>query len=378
MIKSAKNNDYATKKDENKKKKLLMIAYLPSPYWVDFLNIVGQSFDLTVLFEQKDSKDRKDTWLNRNFENFKATYLPRNILKRFWTLTKYSHQNYDIFWNCDYSKWECIYMNFLFKIKNRIILLHADGGVVIPRKIDFLISFVMKQATFYASSGVECDKYFKYYKVDENKIFHYRFTSLTKDQINNNLKFKAENKYELKQKMNLKDELIIVSVGRQIYGKGYDVLLKSLVDIQKPMKVFIVGGKPTNLNDSLKRELKLEYVNFIDFLPFEQIKQYYAIADVFIMPTRSDVWGLVINEAMSFGLPIISSDKCAGGVEIINKFQNGIIVETDSIESLQRAIVRIMENSNLLEIFSKKSVEAIKDYSLENMANDYINILMKL
>ena len=52
-------------------------------------------------------------------------------------------------------------------------------------------------------------------------------------------------------------------------------------------------------------------------------------SDLFVLPTREDIWGLVINEAMSFGLPIITTRKCIAGTELITDGENGYLLEAD-------------------------------------------------
>lgn len=351
--------------------KVVMIAVLPSPYWVDFLNRIGKSIELVVYFQNKQNDEREDSWLNTNFENFQAYYLPKDKLERFNMLKKISIQEFDLFWNCNYSSIDCIYLTRKFKKANKKILMHADGGIVIPRLIDPMISKVMNMCDYFASSGNECDKYYKYYKVSSLKIKHYRFTSLSSREIQSNLDYAEMLR---NNNPNLKN-FTIVAVGRQIYSKGYDVLLKALSLINLDMEVNIVGGNPTELNLKLKKDLNLNYVNFVQFLPMEELKDYYASANLFILPTRSDVWGLVINEAMSFGLPIITTDKCAGGIELINKYDNGVLFRSEDFEELAKIISNLYQNRDLLQKYTKNSVVGIHEYSLENMVNDYLSIL---
>ena len=83
--------------------------------------------------------------------------------------------------------------------------------------------------------------------------------------------------------------------------------------------------------------MKKEYINYIsehqltnvfffDFMNKELLFKYYQISDLFVLPTREDIWGLVINEAMANGLPIITTDKCVAGKELIN--DNGYIISS--------------------------------------------------
>ena len=66
------------------------------------------------------------------------------------------------------------------------------------------------------------------------------------------------------------------------------------------------------------------------------------------MPTRSDTWGLVINEAMTFGLPVITTDMCVAGNALINDYENGFVVPTENFKILAEKIDYILQNNALL------------------------------
>ena len=55
-------------------------------------------------------------------------------------------------------------------------------------------------------------------------------------------------------------------------------------------------------------------------------------ADIFVHPTETDVWGLVINEAMAHGLPIITTDGCVAGLELVKNNDNGFIIPVNNID----------------------------------------------
>ena len=75
-----------------------------------------------------------------------------------------------------------------------------------------------------------------------------------------------------------------------------------------------------------------------------ELATYYQAADLFVFPTREDIWGLVINEALSFGLPVITTRKCVAGVEMIKEGVNGSIVSEDNVEQLECKIKLYIDN----------------------------------
>ena len=81
---------------------------------------------------------------------------------------------------------------------------------------------------------------------------------------------------------------------------------------------------------------------------------------------------------MSFGLPIISTDKCAAADELINIFDNGIIVPIEDEKQLAKAIDTLANDKNLRLRYGRNSLNGIKDYTIENMIKDYLVIFDKV
>ena len=114
-------------------------------------------------------------------------------------------------------------------------------------------------------------------------------------------------------------------------------------------------------------------LHFIAFQNKEQIINWYRLADLFVLPTREDIWGLVINEAMSQGLPVITTDKCMAGLELIEDYKNGFIVDLLDYEKLYNKSIYLLncDNYNI----SINNISKIKSYSLEKMSEAIYNII---
>lgn len=93
---------------------------------------------------------------------------------------------------------------------------------------------------------------------------------------------------------------VVLTVGQFIHRKGFDVLLEAWKDCSKDAELYIVGAEPTEEYQRIKEELELNNAYFVGFKTEDQLKQYYKAADLFVLSTREDIWGLVVNEAMAY------------------------------------------------------------------------------
>lgn len=268
-----------------------------------------------------------------------------------------------------------------FKKKGKKVVMAADGGIARNRGfvINNIMSFFMKRHDFFLSSSEITDRYFLYYKVDPSKIHHYRFTSLTKDDLNKNRKM-YEERIELRRELNMDEKYVMISVGQPIPRKGFDILVRAYKEstLADQIDLYIVGGKAESEVERYVNENGLSNVHFIDLLPSKQLAKYYGASDLFILCTREDIWGLVIEEAMSYGLPVITSDECVAGLHFNQIDENIVICHYDDVSAYAGKIRDFYENRNDREKIASSVLSSVEPYSIENSSKDIIHVLSLL
>lgn len=359
--------------------RVLFLTNIPSPYRVNFFNCLGELCDLTVLFERESSSERDESWKNFSADKFRYRVLKGiklGVAEAFCPgVKKHLKKNeYDAVIIANYTTptgW--LALRYLKK-KKIPFFIEGDGGIAKSGKgvKERLKRRLLRGATGYFSTGKEHDNYYITYGVPEDKIYRYPFTSLFGIDI---LKepLVEETKLRLKNELGIKEEKMILAVGQFIHRKGFDVLLSSAKALSKDIGVYFVGGKPTEEYVQFCENNGLNNIHFIGFKKTAELKKYYCAADVFVHPTREDIWGLVINEAMAQGLPVVTTDKCVAGLELVKNGKNGYVVPVEDEQALTQAIIKVLGDDRITMAW--ESLKQIQGYTFEEMAKRHIEVL---
>lgn len=358
---------------------VLYLTNIPAPYRVEFFNLLGKYCSLTVLYERKSASDRNNLWKSEKNKNFKEIYLTGKQIGNDNSLclrvTKYL-KGYDCIIIGGYSTFTSMIAIMYLKWKKIPFVLNADGGFIKQdeSKYKYLIKkFFISKASHWFSTSKETTSYLKYYGAIPSNIYMYPFTSISNELIIKK-PLDIEQKKKFKINLGIKESKVILSVGQFIYRKGFDILIKSMENIDKNTALVLVGDKPTDEYLSLVEKLNLTNVYFVPFCSKEELKKYYLAADVFVLPTREDIWGLVINEALAYGLPVITSENCGAGLELV-KEENGYLFETSNIKDLSEKIKLLINNNLKREEMSKKNILLAQNYTIEKMAEKHYELL---
>lgn len=357
--------------------KVLFLTNIPVPYRVDFYNELGKYCDLTVLFEARRVEGINFNWNDDKIDNFKAIFLNDGNIdesKIDTRIFKYLDKNkYDIIVATNYSYRTEMAAILYMKLKRIPYLMETDGGIIKygENKLKRLYKrFLVSGARGYFSPSKKSDEYLEYYGAKKYNIFRYSFTSLKDSDILDNT-VSTKEKMVIRDKLGIKYNKVILSVGQFIHRKGFDILLEACKYLDKNIGIYIVGGNPTQEYIDLKEKYNLNNVHFEGFKTNDELAKYYKMADMFVLPTREDIWGLVINEAMAYGLPIITTENCIAGLELVDS-TNGAIIPVEDYKTL----VSIINNKD----FSKCgicSLQKIKNHSIECMAREHLAVFTK-
>lgn len=361
--------------------KVLFLANVPSPYRVDFFNELGKYCDLTVLFEKATSDERDQSWGNYKFQKFNGIILQGKSIN---TDTAFCPNVLKYVLNRSFDKIICATFTDItgmlavqmMKLGHIPYYLECDGGFAKDGKglKEKIKKIIIRGAAGYFSTGRICDEYYTTYGAEESRLIRYPFSSLKESDL---AKFvpSVDEKRRLKKELGIQEEKVILAVGQFIPRKGFDILMNAVRDIPRDVGIYFVGGIPTKEYLLERDRSGLTNVHFEGFKLKNELEKYYRAADLFVLPTREDIWGLVIQEAMAYGLPVISTDKCASALELIKHGENGYIIPCENVGLLEDYIQVIISSENTARKFGAKSLEIIKSFTIEKMVECHLKYL---
>lgn len=362
--------------------KVLYIVNIPSPYRVAFFNELSQYCGLTVLYERKNAVGRQ--WTYNDSIYYKEIYLKGIELGEDSSLClssinflRKNKKEYDIIVVGGYGTYTGMIIIDYLRLNKIPFILNCDGGMENHANIvkRFIKRHYISSASSYLSPAKVTDDFLIKYGAKKENIYRYPFTSVYKSEVLQS-PIGIEEKRNIRQELEMKSKFIIVSVGRIMHLKGFDVLIKACYDISDLVEVYIVGGSLNYELEKIILETGANNIHFINFQKHDKLLKYYKAADAFVFSTRGDVWGLVVNEAMSNGLPVISSNKAVAGLELVK--ENGYIYEVEEINQLKDCILSLIRDQNKTKMMAQKSLEIIREYTIENMAKIHMKIFEKI
>jgi glycosyltransferase involved in cell wall biosynthesis len=158
--------------------------------------------------------------------------------------------------------------------------------------------------------------------------------------------------------------------GRVIPQKGVFELLEAYARLSPELRsevglVFVGEGTANNELMTKAANVHPGTVVFPGFAQRDQLAALYALAEVLVFPTLSDPWGLVVNEAMACGLPIIASEVAGCTADLVHDGENGYVVPSANVGRLAEAMAAFARDPQLASRMGERSATLIESYSPE-------------
>jgi D-inositol-3-phosphate glycosyltransferase len=198
-------------------------------------------------------------------------------------------------------------------------------------------------------------------------------------------RFRPAEKDEARRALGLKDERIILFVGRIEPLKGVDILISAaaLIESDVECSVLIVGGDESSLTEvaelqALAREKGIEHrVAFVGAVDHDTLPLYYNAADLCVVPSHYESFGLVAVEAMASGVPVVAS-RVGGLAGTVKDGETGYLIPWLCPEPFAERIDLLLENEPLRRNLGKSAREAVGRFRWENVAGAVLEVYNSL
>lgn len=167
-------------------------------------------------------------------------------------------------------------------------------------------------------------------------------------------------------------EINILFVGRFAPEKNLMVLVDAYEQVARrhsQVGLALVGDGP--LQNDIKHELKNRGLNravVIPFLQKSELPALYGLADLFVLPSISEPWGLVVNEAMAAGLPVVVSSKAGSAHDLVRDGHNGYVVDPANTDEIEGAIERLVSDPTLRRRMGDAAVDSVAEFTSDKSA----------
>lgn len=144
------------------------------------------------------------------------------------------------------------------------------------------------------------------------------------------------------------ERMEVIFVGQLVPRKGVDLLLEAMrpfFDDYPELRLSVIGGgSEARALQALAHSFGIEdRVNFEGTVPSDKVQSRLASADVMVLPSRWDGWGMVVNEALSAGVPVIVSDRC-GAADLVQPGVNGYVFRSEDVEDMRRCLRSLLDD----------------------------------
>ena len=357
--------------------KIVFITNLPSHYHIKVFETISQNYKVDFLF----FSDASESWVEKQnklqFGNFNGEYIYGfKISNKFRIniklIKKLINNDYDIIIQSINGRLEIFTSFIISKIKNKPFILWTNlwshPGTLF-HKITFpIVKFIYKKSNALVVYGYHVKDYLVNLGIDENKIF---YSWNVVDNSIFNKKITDEEINLIKKEYNLNYKYIILFVGRHSREKGLVYLIDAIKLLPKDFNVglILIGeGEEKESIINYTKSINLHNTLFLNYIPNAELIKFYALADILILPSITtkeikETWGVVINEAMNQGCPVIASTAVGAAVGgLVQEGKNGFIFPEKNVKALSECIINLLSNPENLNKMKQFTYEEIQKW----------------
>jgi glycosyltransferase involved in cell wall biosynthesis len=364
------------------KRRLVILTEIISPYRIPLFNALARHeiVDLHVIFLAETDLNLRQWTVYREEIKFSHEVLPswrkrwgkHNILLNRGIGRALAAAAPDVILCGGYNyvaSWQAL---FWARIHHTSLLLWSESNVQDLRRghviVEFLKSEFVQRCSGFVVPGRSALEYLRAHKVDESRIF------TAPNAVDNEL-FAAgaavarQNAASRRRELGLPERYFLF-VGRLVREKGVFDLLSAYAKLNASVRetfglVFVGDGESRAQLQHQATSISPGVIRFAGFAQREVLASYYALAEVLILPTYTDTWGLVVNEAMACGVPVILSRAAGCAADLVQENETGLLIPPRDVVALADAMEIVTNQPELSKSMGTNAAQLVQHYSPE-------------
>lgn len=365
--------------------KVAVLTNIPTPYrtkfWEAYAGLPGVTFH--VYYCCRMEPDR--AWAPPRSSRVAEFFLPGVSLRGYWHVNPsvcFAIQRYDLWLIGGYSMPTVQFAVVGCRLTGTPYVLLIDG--ISPKRLSKAVrgwkarwkKWVARGAIAVLATGRVGREYALRLGVPADRIYN-QYLTVDVDWYRAQECYREDWRQEVRSRHGVyRDDFLLVYVGRLVAHKGVDVLIKAVHQLRLdgyPVSLLVVGGgRDSSMLRLLAKDMpEVRFVGPVEAC--ETVKFYYA-ADVFVLPTYDDPWGLAINEAMACGLPVITTSAAGAASDLVTE-NNGMVVEPGDVAGLRCAIQKYLDDRTLLDRHREGARAIIQGWTYRAAASEWSRLL---
>ena len=347
--------------------RVLYLTNIHNPYRDKFFEQLGKKCDLTVLFERRLDLSRDSSWFDVDgTHSYREVFLPDNegiyVSK---TMLSTILEGWDLIIVGCYNEPKEATAILWMRLRRIPYAVNLDGPLfnkTNPFK-QILRRMVLRGASIYYVAGRKSVASVRAEVGKGANIVPYLFSSLDKQGVKN-----------LRCGSTPRESNVILCAGKYEEYKGLDILLETASHLPRyRFKIVGMGRREAAFKQLVKR-MGLDNIETDAFMSSEQLYAEMKSATLFVLPSRQECWGLVINEAAACGCPIVSTWGSGAAVEFLSDRYPHQLAESGSKDSLLRAIDDALHMNPMdIDNYSSYLQEMSESYTIESMVYSHMS-----
>lgn len=342
-----------------KQKKVAVALNMLAPYWHDVYERLSKEWEIVVFvadFNEPNREYRVPDFSTMCFAVKKSRNIRIDLSRLGWK-TSYLHFQWGLWANLREYKPDVILSN---ELGPRTLLAMLYGYMysvpVVPwvcaskhternnsRARELIRRLLVRNAPSVCTNLTEAKEYLTdVLAVAESKLFPTPYAVDVK-KIREGVSASRNEGKRLREELSLKKRVFLY-VGQMIPRKGLMPFFRAITCYSRQLEeasFLLIGGNLDMDVVSLLDHHGIHWQN-VPFVQPELLYKYYAAADIFFLPSLEDEWGIVLNEALASGLPVLASKYAAATRDLVQDERNGKVFDPLSIESTRESVLRIL------------------------------------